>query len=218
MTIERPRLAVLDYRTSNLHSALKALELVGADVHVATSPEEVGAVDGVVLPGVGHFGEVMRRMREQRLDEAVAAAVDADLPLLGICLGMQLLFDDSEEAPGVPGLGVLAGSSVALPPSRKLPNIGWREVEWRVPGLGPDEDDAPAFDRTYYFVHSFACVPSDRAIAAGFADHDGPFCAGVRSGNVSAVQFHPEKSSTAGLALLGRWVASVAAGVAEPVS
>lgn len=209
MNVPVPRIAVLDYRTSNLHSAVKGLERVGARVHVAADPDEVGEVDGVVLPGVGHFGEVMRRMREQGLDEAVANAVDGGVPLLGICLGMQLLFEASEEAPGEAGLGVLAGTVAALPPTAKLPDIGWRAVDWSDPLLGP-ASGASAFERTYYFVHSYVCCPSDPDVVAGVAVHGIPFCAAVRSGSVAAVQFHPEKSSTAGLALLRRWVASVA--------
>lgn len=218
MTSVVPRIAVLDYGTSNLHSACKALEVVGGRVHVATRPDEVGAVDAVVLPGVGNFGAVMRRIRAQGLDEAVGRAVEEGTPLLGICLGMQLLLDGSEESPGEPGLGVVSGDVVRLATSEKLPDIGWREVSFRAgSALGPEPDASPA-ERTYYFVHSYACQPADPSVVAGTARHGVSFAATIEHGSVTATQFHPEKSSRAGLALLRRWVAGVASPVAEGVA
>ena len=202
------RLAVLDYKLSNLHSATKALERLGADVTVVDSPSELD-VDGVVLPGVGNFGQAATRIRDQRLDEVVAWAVEVGRPLLGICLGMQLFFDESVESPGVRGLGVLAGSVEKIPTEEKLPSIGWRQVRW----VGePDRHDA------FYFVHTYACVPEDPSIVAGTAHHGVNHCAAVRSGQVTGFQFHPEKSSRAGLALLGRWLAEVEAGVRMSVA
>jgi imidazole glycerol-phosphate synthase subunit HisH len=196
------RLAVLDYKLSNLHSATKALERLGAIVTVVDAPTELD-VDGVVLPGVGNFGQAATRIREQGLDEVVAWAVETRRPLLGICLGMQLFFEESVESPGVPGLGVLAGSVEMIPTDEKLPSIGWRRVRWV---SEPDRDDA------FYFVHTYACVPDDPSIVTGTAHHGVDHCAAVRSGPVTGFQFHPEKSSRAGLALLGRWLAEVGAG------
>jgi glutamine amidotransferase len=205
-----PRVAVLDYEMSNLRSATKALERLGADVRVVREPEAARGVDGVVLPGVGHFGEAMRRIRARRLDVAVLDAADRGIPVLGICLGLQLLFAESEESPGVPGLGLLPGPVRRLRTGRKLPHIGWSRVDW-TPGstLAPDDDSDAA--RTYYFVHTYACEPEDEALVLGRADHGVPFCASAGRDEVTGVQFHPEKSSAAGLGLLGRWLASVPA-------
>jgi glutamine amidotransferase len=201
--------AVLDYEMSNLRSACKALEHVGADVIVVRDPSELGAPDGVVLPGVGHFGEAMRRIRASRLDTVVHEAAGRGLPVLGICLGLQLLFDESEESPGETGLGLLSGSVRRLRTERKLPHIGWSRVRWQ-PGsvLAPEpEDDASS---TYYFVHTFGCEPEDPDLVLGRAEHGVGFCAAAGREGVMGVQFHPEKSSAAGLGLLGRWVAGVA--------
>ncbi len=205
-----PRVAVLDYQMSNLRSATKALERLGADVRVATTPEEAEGADAVVLPGVGHFGEAMRRIRERRLDEAVLGAAGRGVPVLGICLGLQLLFAESEESPGVAGLGLLPGPVRRLRTDRKLPHIGWSRVTWE-PGapLAPDDDGDAA--STYYFVHTYGCEPEEDGVVLGRADHGTSFCAAAGRGVVSGVQFHPEKSSAAGLGLLGRWLAAVPA-------
>ena len=204
------RLAVLDYRVSNLRSATKALELLGADVRVTGDPGDVPGADAVVLPGVGHFGEAMRRIREHGLDRAVLRAADEGVPILGFCVGLQLLFSESEESPGVAGIGVLPGPVRRLRTDRKLPHIGWSEVEWAPDsGLGP-ESGRPA-DATYYFVHSFAPEPEDESLVLGRARHGAWFCAAAGRPGVTGLQFHPEKSSAAGLALLGRWLAGVRA-------
>lgn len=205
-----PRVAVLDYEMSNLRSATKALELLGAEVRVTGEPDGLPGADAVVLPGVGHFGEAMRRIRERGLDRAVLEAVDRGLPVLGICLGLQLLFSESEESPGEQGIGVLAGPVRRLRTDRKLPHIGWSRVEWAPSSaLGPE--GGAAADSTYYFVHSFACEPEDDALVLGRARHGVRFCASAGREGVMGVQFHPEKSSSAGLGLLGRWLAGVGA-------
>jgi imidazole glycerol phosphate synthase glutamine amidotransferase subunit len=203
-----PRIAVLNYHMSNLRSATKALELLGARVQVAESPEQARGADAVVLPGVGHFGRAMERIRAQGLDEVLRSAATEGVPLLGICLGLQLLFDDSEESPGVPGLGLIPGSVRRLVSDRKLPQIGWNRVHWRATGaLVPSETEASA--STYYFVHSYAAVPTATAHVLATVDYGGQFVAAAQAGHVAGVQFHPEKSSRAGLALLRRWLASV---------
>lgn len=204
------RLAVLDYEMSNLRSAVKALERLGADVRVVGEPEGAREVDAVVLPGVGHFGEAMRRLRARGLDAAVLDAAERGLPVLGICLGLQLLFDESEESPGVPGLGVLPGAVRRLRTDRKLPHIGWSRVAWE-PGTVLRPGDPSDAASTYYFVHTFACEPEDPSLVLGRAVHGVPFCASAGREAVTGVQFHPEKSSAAGLGLLGRWLAAVPA-------
>jgi imidazole glycerol-phosphate synthase subunit HisH len=204
-----PRVAVLDYEMSNLLSATKALERLGAEVTVAVAPPDLDRVDAVMLPGVGSFGEAMRRMRAHRLDGSVREAADRGTPVLGICLGLQLLFDESEESPGVPGLGILPGAVRRLETSRKLPHIGWSAVEW-APGTPLAPAGGNPADSIYYFVHSYACVPEDAGVVIGRADHGVAFCAAAGHGGVLGVQFHPEKSSAAGLGLLGRWLERVA--------
>lgn len=209
------RLAVLDYGVSNLRSAVKALELVGADVRVTGDPDAVPGADAVVLPGVGHFGEAMRRIRGLGLDRAVLRAADEGVPILGFCVGLQLLFDESEESPGVAGIGVLPGPVRRLRTDRKLPHIGWSTVEWATgSGLGPEGGSAA--DATYYFVHTYAPVPEDDALVLGRARHGVEFCAAAGRPGVTGLQFHPEKSSSAGLALLGRWLAGMRAPSGAP--
>jgi glutamine amidotransferase len=208
---DAPRVAVLDYEMSNLLSACKALEVLGARITVAGAPPDLSRFDAVLLPGVGSFGEAMRRIRAHGLDTTVREAARGGVPVLGICLGLQLLFDESEESPGVAGLGVLPGAVRRLRTERKLPHIGWSHVDWAPgtslapPGPGPAES-------TYYFVHTFGCEPDDPDLVLGTAEHGVRFCAAAGRGGVMGVQFHPEKSSTAGLALLGRWLEGVRRG------
>ena len=201
-----PRVAVLDYEMSNLRSVAKALESLGADVTVAGDPVDTAAFDAVMLPGVGNFGEAMRRIRARGLDATARAAAADGVPLLGICLGLQLLIEESDESPGIAGLGILPGVVRRIATERKLPHIGWSHVTW-----APDAPLAPppggsAAAATYYFVHTYACVPEDEGLVMGRTDHGVRFCAAAGRGEVMGVQFHPEKSSAAGLGLVGRWL------------
>lgn len=196
---------VLDYEMSNLRSAVKALERLGANVRVVRSGAEVGTPTAVLLPGVGHFGEAMKRIRAAGFDEALHRAHQDGSTVLGICLGLQLLFDESEEAPREPGLGLIAGGVEALRTDRKLPQIGWNTVEWRDGAVIAAGADSP-HERTYYFVHSFAVHPADPDAVLGTAEYGERFCAAAAGERVTGVQFHPEKSSSAGLGLLQRWL------------
>lgn len=199
---------VLDYEMSNLRSAVKALERLGAQVRVVRDGSEVGRPAAVVLPGVGSFGEAVRRIRAARFDRALVDAHDAGAHVLGICLGLQLLFERSEESPDGAGLGLLAGEVRRLETGRKLPQIGWNTVDWR-PGAALGQDDLTPHDRTYYFVHSFCVHPDDPDDVLGETTYGERFCAAAGRGRISGVQFHPEKSSSAGLGLLQRWLGTL---------
>lgn len=189
-------IAIVDYGMGNLRNVQRAIEHAGAAGGVTSSVHDVRAAGFLVLPGVGAFGEAVRRIDHAGLREPIVAHVRAGKPLLGICLGMQLLFDASDESPGAEGLGIIAGRVRSLPDRVKVPHIGWNDV---VPSTSN-----PALVETgvYYFVHSYAAEPVPETIAV--TEYGGPFCAAVRKGNVLGVQFHPEKSQEAGLALLKR--------------
>ncbi len=201
-----PVIAVLDYGIGNLRSAQKALERIGADAHLTADPELAGSADGVVLPGVGNFGRCMEALRDARLDTVALDAVASGRPFLGICVGMQMLFDASDESPGARGLGVVPGVVRALPSTVKRPQMQWNTLHVTRPsrlfaGLG----DVPWM----YFVHSYHPVPADPDVVIATCDYGGQVVAAVERGNVAAVQFHPEKSAHAGLGLLANWASAL---------
>lgn len=197
-------IAVVDYGIGNLRSAQKALEHLGADAVLTSEAEVVRSADAVVLPGVGAFGACMRALRAAGLEEPVVEAAGSGRPFLGVCVGMQMLFDDSEESPGVPGLGIVPGTVTRIPTTLALPHMGWNTVDiGDSKGLLAGFDDAPWL----YFVHTFAAEPSDAAVVTGTTDYGGPVVAAVEHGPVWATQFHPEKSGETGLAVLQNFVA-----------
>jgi glutamine amidotransferase len=206
-------LAILDYGIGNLRSAQKALERVGADARLTTDPAVIADADGVVLPGVGNFGACMRALRAHGLDTQAQAAVERGQPFIGICVGMQMLFEGSDEAPDEPGLGLLPGWVRWLPDSVKRPQMQWNRLALTESGkqhrLFTDLDGA-----WVYFVHSFAAQPSaaEPDLALATTDYGGTVTAAAGRANVMATQFHPEKSAAAGLRLLGNFVAIAAEG------
>lgn len=199
---DRPLLAVLDYGIGNLRSAQKALERVGADARLTSDHGLIRDAAGVVLPGVGAFGACMQALHATGIaDEAVAAA-HSGRPFLGICVGMQLLYDGSEESPGVAGLGILPGVLRRLPESVKRPQMQWNLLDIRRPSALFAEVDDPVW---VYFVHSYAADAADPAVVAT-CDYGGPVAAAVERGAVWATQFHPEKSGGTGLGILSGFV------------
>jgi len=194
-----PRIALLDYGIGNLHSAQKAFERIGADARLVTTSAEAEAASGVVLPGVGHFRRCAEALRESGLDVAAKAAIGADVPFLGVCIGMQLLYAGSDEAPGVPGLGVIEAGVRLLPDGVKRPQMQWnRLVATRPCPLLEGIDDPWA-----YFVHSYAAEYTPEVVAT--CDYGGPVPAMIQRRRLWATQFHPEKSGRTGLALLRRF-------------
>ena len=195
-----PAIAILDYGMGNLRSAEKALERVGAAPLVTSDHRRVRDADGVVLPGVGAFPKAMDAVRRLRLDELVRERLDAGVPTLGICLGMQLLFESSTELGGADGIGVLEGTVDAIDaPGLKVPQIGWNAVSWRRPSPLIEELPDPA---AFYHVHSYAPRASRDDDVLGTAVYGSEFVSAVARPPLFGVQFHPEKSGRHGLRLL----------------
>lgn len=207
-------IAMVDYRMGNRRSVVKAFERIDGDLIATADHDEIRAADGLVVPGVGAFPEAMRRLRSLGLDEIVRERADAGVPVLGLCLGMQLLFERSDEHEGSDGLGLLAGTIVRLDAAGlKLPHIGWNAVRWLRPSpLIAGLPDPAAF----YHVHSFVCEPADDAVVLGMGAYGSPFVSFVQRANVFGAQCHPEKSSTCGLALLRNFIGICAAVHAAP--
>jgi glutamine amidotransferase len=202
--VDVPAIAVLDYGIGNLRSAEKALQRGGGDARLVSDPDVAAEAPAVVLPGVGSFGRCMEALVESGLDTVARRAAAGDRPFLGICVGMQLLYEASEESPGVAGLGILPGTVRRLPAGLPCPQMQWNRLDVRAAGAGMLA--SLGAEPWMYFLHSFAAPDSDEVAAT--CDYGGPVVAAVARGRLWATQFHPEKSSTAGLALLAGWVAT----------
>ncbi len=207
-------IALIDYGSGNICSVMNALANQGAAVELISTPERLAEADGIVLPGVGAFGDCVRGLQSRGLWEPLRAWLAADKPFLGICVGYQMLFEESEESPGIRGFGFFGGKvkkfrSLGL----KVPQIGWNELDLTPPTL-PLWSGLPA--RPYvYFVHSFYPEPTDPGIVTARTTYGETFAASAARGRVSAVQFHPEKSQTVGLRILSNFIASVPAPAAH---
>ena len=203
--IEEPvDIAIVDYGMGNRRSVEKALEHVGARAHVTSEHARLRTAAGLIVPGVGAFPRAMESLRELGLDELLRERIEAGTPVLGVCLGMQLAFDSSSELGGTAGLGIIPGEVRALQPGKlKLPHIGWNEVSFTRPDsqLVADLPSSCAF----YHVHSLAPVVGDAADVLGTAEYGTRFVSAVQRGSFYGVQFHPEKSSAAGLRLLANF-------------
>jgi glutamine amidotransferase len=197
------RIAVIDYGIGNLRSAEKGLQRVGGDAALTDDADAIDGADAVVLPGVGAFGRCMEALRATGLEEPARGAIEAGKPFLGICIGMQMLYEGSEEDPAVPGMGVLGGKVRRLPDGVKRPQMQWNTLS--------GSTDTPMFDGFeppvwVYFVHSYSPVTDEHVVAT--CDYGGPVVAAIQRDNLWATQFHPEKSGAAGLQLLANFVAA----------
>ncbi len=197
-------IALIDYGMGNLMSVSKALEYVGGKIRIVDTPSEAEGASGVVLPGVGNFGDGMEHLNRSGFVPFIRETVRRNVPFLGICLGMQMLLDSSEEAPGVPGLSVFRGRVLRFPElGAKIPQIGWNSIRF---------DQGNPFlkglkqDSFFYFVHSYYALPDDPSVTAARCTYMIDFAAALSKGNVFAAQFHPEKSQDCGLAILRNFV------------
>ncbi len=203
-------LTIVDYGSGNLRSVQKAIEACGAAASITTDPQAVAEAEVLVLPGVGAFGDAMKELSARGLVEPIRRHIALDRPFLGICMGLQLLFDRGEEGGSAgdwpKGLGVLEGDVVRfdLPEGVKVPHMGWNRVDWRRRTDGSSPAAAVGDDAWFYFVHSYHARPRDESVVLGRTDYSGPFCSAVHRGRLVATQFHPEKSQQAGLNLI-RW-------------
>jgi len=203
--VTRPKVAVLDYGIGNLRSAQRGLERAGADAHLTADPDEIAAADGVVLPGVGAFGACMKALADTGLDVEARKAAASGRPFLGICVGMQLLYEASEESPGVEGLGILPGVIRWLPDTVKRPQMQWNVIATATGPGGAVHPLMRGMDGAWlYFVHSLSA--DDQAHAIATTDYGTTVVAASARDNVMATQFHPEKSDKAGLRLLQNYV------------
>lgn len=193
-------LTVLDYGGGNLKSVINMLESFGLPYLLTDKAEDVVSADKLIFPGQGHFGQVMEALKFKGLAEPLKQCIAKGVPFLGICVGLQVLFDSSEEAPGVQGLGVFKGKNIRFTQG-KVPQIGWNKIHTTKANTVLSED-------YYYFVNSYHVVPENDTIVSATADYHIPFTAAVQSDNVTATQFHPEKSGLTGHNTIRRWITS----------
>jgi imidazole glycerol-phosphate synthase subunit HisH len=196
--------AVIDYDAGNTLSVTRALEKVGATVDLTSDPDRVALAEAVVLPGVGAFGDCVKKLAERGMDDACREAYGAGKPFLGVCVGLQVLFEGSEESPGIEGLGILPGTVRRFEVGDlKVPHMGWNQLE-----VARDHPVLEGLDgEVFYFVHSYYPEPDEEGDLIGTSDYGVRFCAVAGRENLAAVQFHPEKSSRAGLELYENFLA-----------
>ncbi len=201
-------IAIIDYDAGNIKSVEKAMMALGQEVVITRDKETILNAEGVILPGVGAFGDAMQKLRDYDLVETIHKVVKKNIPFLGICLGLQLMFESSEETPGVKGLGLLKGKIVRIPEGEglKIPHIGWNNL--RYPNVGRLYKDIPE-DSYVYFVHSYYLQAEEPEIVVATTEYGVVIQASVEKGNVFACQFHPEKSSSVGMKILENFISVV---------
>ena len=208
-SVDSPTIGIVDYGSGNLRSVHRAVEHAGGLCSLVHSPSDAERCKALVVPGVGSFGDCASQLKQIGLWDYLGRWISDDRPYLGICLGYQLLFDSSEESPGVGGFGILAGKAVHFPrvSGLKIPHMGWNQLHITNPsdplmtGLGVNPD--------FYFVHSYYPVPEEKGVITSTCDYGLEFAASITRGNLSAVQFHPEKSQEIGLRMLRNFIASI---------
>lgn len=203
-------ISLIDFGAGNLHSVYKAFKFIGANIEITKDESVIEKSDAVVFPGVGAFGSVMKSVRENNLENIIKKTAKSDKSFLGICVGMQVLFDLGEENPDTPGLGVFKGSVVKFKKAKKIPHIGWNDVE----NVIARRDEIPTWqshsESKFYFVHSYYVIPDDKNLIYSETEYDGEkFTSVIKRNNLLAVQFHPEKSGDAGLDFLTNFVKSI---------
>ena len=202
------KISLIEYDAGNLPSVERALARQGVETERAGTPESIAAARVIILPGVGHFGQLMRTLGSRGLLAPIRQAICSGVPLLGICLGLQALFASSAEAPEDSGLGILPGTVGALPVTAKLPHMGWNQLRQVRPSALLEGIPANAY---FYFAHSYAALDAGES-AIAMCEHGVPFVAALERQNLFAVQFHPEKSGDAGARVLANFVAGATAG------
>lgn len=199
--------AIINYGAGNLRSVQKAFEYIGQEALITDKPEEISAASHVVLPGVGSFGSCMDSIRKSNLEDCIKEVINRGTPFLGICLGLQLLFEASDEDPDATGLGILKGRCVKIPSSDgiKIPHIGWNSLSFpkESPLFSGIEDNA-----FVYFVHSYYMQPDDNSVVSAVCNYSADLPVALSRGNLHATQFHPEKSGSVGLKILKNFVES----------
>lgn len=194
--------AIIDYGAGNLHSVKNALDFLGADSVITKDKDEILSADHVILPGVGSFGDAMECINNSGLYDVIKKAADGSRPFLGICLGLHLLFDESEESPGVKGLGILSGKVTKIPDcGLKIPHMGWNNIE-----VSKESRILPTESEFMYFVHSYYINPQNPDVISSYTTYGDKLGVSIEHGNVFAVQFHPEKSGEAGLNILKKFI------------
>lgn len=200
-------IAIIDYGVGNLFSVEKALAALGAEARIISQPSEILRASKIVLPGVGAFGDCIRNLQESGLVPTILKAVSEGVPLLGICVGLQILFEGSDESPGVAGLGLLSGRVRKIQaPGLKIPHMGWNSLAVRQPRQGVDLFKGLSEKPFVYFVHSYHAMPKDEKVITATCEYGEQITAAVAKENIQATQFHPEKSGDVGLCILKNFV------------
>ncbi len=194
--------AIIDYGAGNLHSVKNALDFLGVESEITNDKNKIENASHVILPGVGAFGDAMKCLEESGLTQTVKKAADGSRPFLGICLGLHMLFEESEETPGIKGLGIFKGKVVKIPEcGLKIPHMGWNST-----ALAKNSRILPENEPFVYFVHSYYITPDDESIVSAYTEYGKKLAVAVEDGNIFAVQFHPEKSGDAGMNILRRFL------------